>query len=57
MCSNLGCVALRRQVKGHKETLKTATAAPAALPPENRIVTSNQNFVDTQLEKQQLLMK
>jgi hypothetical protein len=45
------------QVKGIKETLKTATATPAALPPDNRFTAANDKFLGGEYDKQQLVMK
>lgn len=46
----------RRQLEGMKETLRTATAPPPPLP-ENRAVAQNQNFIKSQYEQQQLMLK
>lgn len=48
---------LSLQVGGHKETLKTATAAPALPPQDNRFVAANDNFLRGQQETQQLIMR
>ncbi len=49
--------ALRAQVKGIKETLKTATAAPATPPQDNKFQAANDKFLNSEYEKQQLIMK
>lgn len=45
------------QIEGMSETLKTATAAPAMSVHESKMIASNDKFVRSEYEQQQLVVK
>jgi hypothetical protein len=45
------------QVNGIKDTLKTATASTSISPQENRFAVANEKFVQSEYQKQQMIMQ
>lgn len=48
---------IHKQVNGIKETLKTATASPLMPPQESKFTAVNEQFLGSEFEKQQLIIK